>query len=604
MSKENTKQKNGEIKRMFKFAGSYHWMTIVACILAGLSTILSIAPFVCIWFVVRDLILALQAGDMSLASESGIYAWIAFGFSAISILVYYLALNLSHLAAFRTAKNMKKEAIHHILTLPLGYFNENASGKLRKIIDDNAGLTEGFLAHQLPDLTATVVMPITILILLFSFDWRMGICCLIPIVISMFFLKQMMGGDNADFMSGYMNALETMNKEAVEYIRGIPVIKVFQQTIYSFKNFHNAIDEYKEFATGYAVTCRIPLTGFQVTLNGAFILLIPIALFIISGVTGQASYRTVFLNFLFYTLFAPICSTMMNRIMFASEQLMAAKAAVSRIEEILNEKPLVEPAKSEIPLNNTITFQNVTFAYQKNLEEALKNVSFTVKEGETVALVGASGSGKSTAASLIPRFYDVKNGSVQIGGIDVRNIKEKDLMDRIAFVFQTTKLFKGSVFENIIMAKKDASIEEVKKAITAAQCDEIIDRFPDGMETLVGAGGTYLSGGEAQRVALARAVLKDAPIIILDEATAFADAENEHRIQLAFESLLKGKTVLMIAHRLSTIKNADQILVFKEGQIAEMGTHEELLNKQGIYYGMWSDYQSSISWKVGKEKSI
>ena len=595
------KQKSGELSRMFSYAGNFHILTILGCILSGISTILSMLPFVCIWLVIRDLIQAFAAGDISLATESTHYAWMAVAFAVASILIYFIALNCTHLAAFRTATNMRKSAIHHIVTLPLGYFSQNASGRLRKIIDDNAGLTEGFLAHQLPDLTGAAVMPFAVIVLIFLFDWRLGICCLIPMGISVIFLKQMMGGDNAQFMSKYMTALETMNKEAVEYIRGIPVVKVFQQTIYSFKNFHAAIEEYEKFASGYALKCRIPLTGFTVTLNGTFVLLIPVAMFILSGISGQAAYENIVLDFLFYSLFTPVCATMMNRIMFASEQLMAAKSAVSRIDEILQEKPLKEPEHPMIPTDASIVFSDVSFAYPGAKEKALDHISFEVPAGKTVALVGASGSGKSTAASLIPRFYDVQSGSVTVGGVDVRNIEKRELMKRVAFVFQNTHLFKDTLLNNIKAARPDATREEVLQAADEAQCKDIIDRLPNGLDTLVGTGGTYLSGGENQRIALARAILKDAPIIILDEATAFADAENEHQIQLAFERLTQNKTVLMIAHRLSTIQDADLILVFKDGQIAERGTHKELIAANGIYSSMWKDYRTSIAWKVGKE---
>ena len=595
------KQKSGELSRMFSYAGNFHILTILGCILSGISTILSMLPFVCIWLVIRDLIQAFAAGDISLATESTHYAWMAVAFAVASILIYFIALNCTHLAAFRTATNMRKSAIHHIVTLPLGYFSQNASGRLRKIIDDNAGLTEGFLAHQLPDLTGAAVMPFAVIVLIFLFDWRLGICCLIPMGISVIFLKQMMGGDNAQFMSKYMTALETMNKEAVEYIRGIPVVKVFQQTIYSFKNFHAAIEEYEKFASGYALKCRIPLTGFTVTLNGTFVLLIPVAMFILSGISGQAAYENIVLDFLFYSLFTPVCATMMNRIMFASEQLMAAKSAVSRVDEILQEKPLKEPEHPMIPTDASIVFSDVSFAYPGAKEKALDHISFEVPAGKTVVLVGASGSGKSTAASLIPRFYDVQSGSVTVGGVDVRNIEKRELMKRVAFVFQNTHLFKDTLLNNIKAARPDATREEVLQAADEAQCKDIIDRLPNGLDTLVGTGGTYLSGGENQRIALARAILKDAPIIILDEATAFADAENEHQIQLAFERLTQNKTVLMIAHRLSTIQDADLILVFKDGQIAERGTHKELIAANGIYSSMWKDYRTSIAWKVGKE---
>lgn len=596
-------KKDSELSKMFQYAGNRHWLTVLGMILAGLSTVLSMIPFVCIWFVVRDLLNALTAGDISLTTHSTTYAWAAASFSVLSILLYFIALCCAHLAAFHTATNMKKAAMHHIVTLPLGYFSQNASGRLRKIIDDNAGLTENFLAHQLPDLTGAVVMPIAVIILIFIFDWRLGLCCLVPLAISVFFLKQMMGGENAHFMEGYMTALETMNKEAVEYIRGIPVVKVFQQTVYSFKNFHAAIEEYEKYASGYALKCRIPLTGFNVALNGTFVLLIPVAGMILAGVSGQASYQDVLLDFLFYSLFTPVCTTMMNRVMFASEQLMAAKSAVTRIEDILQEQPLAKPSKtsSKRPTDASVSFEHVSFVYPGTTEKALDDITFEVPEGKTVALVGASGSGKSTAAKLIPRFFDVTEGRILVGGADVRDIDKQTLMSKIAFVFQNTKLFKDTLLENIRAARPSATREEVLKAADAAQCTEIIARLPQGLNTVVGNGGTYLSGGENQRIALARAVLKDVPIIILDEATAFADAENEHQIQLAFEKLTKGKTVLMIAHRLSTIQNADLILVFDNGKIIERGTHESLLSANGKYASMWNDYQTSIRWKVTKE---
>ena len=444
-------------------------------------------------------------------------------------------------------------------------------------------------------------MPISVLVLIFTFDWRLGVCCLVPLAISFFCMKQMMGGDNAHFMEGYMTALETMNKEAVEYIRGIPVVKVFQQTVYSFKNFHAAIEEYEKYASGYALKCRVPLTGFNVALNGTFILLIPVACMILSGVTGQAAYQDVLLDFLFYSLFTPICTTMMSRVMFSGEQLMAAKSAVNRIEDVLNEQPLPEAEHPQPPKGASVSFENVSFQYPGTEEKALDHVTFEIPAGKTVALVGASGSGKFTAAQLIPRFYDATEGRVLVGGADVRQMDKQDLMNQIAFVFQNTKLFKDKLLENIRAARPEATREEVLRAVEAAQCREIIDRLPNGLDTVVGNGGTYLSGGENQRIALARAILKDAPIIVLDEATAFADAENEHQIQLAFEKLTEKKTVLMIAHRLSTVQDADEILVFDEGKIIERGTHTQLLAQGGRYAAMWRDYQTSVSWKVGKE---
>ena len=594
------KQASG-ISRLMQFAGTKKYLVFLSCVLSAISTVLSLCPFIWLWFVAREIFTVLP--DLSQVSISALmqYAWLAVAFAAGGFLLYYIALLCSHLAAFSIAKNMKMTVLQHLTTLPLGFFGGQGSGKIRKVIDENSDSTEAFIAHQLPDLVGAFITPFVILAFLFIFDWRLGLLSLIPLALGFVVQGAVMGTTAPKYIKQVQDAGETMNREAVEYVRGIPVVKVFQQTIYSFKNFHAAIEEYEKFASGYALKCRIPLTGFTVTLNGTFVLLIPVAMFILSGVSGQAAYENVVLDFLFYSLFTPVCATMMNRIMFASEQLMAAKSAVSRVDEILQEQPLKEPEQPLIPADASIVFSDVSFAYPGAKEKALDHISFEVPTGKTVALVGASGSGKSTAASLIPRFYDVQSGSVTIGGVDVRNIKKQELMKRVAFVFQNTRLFKDTLLNNIKAARPDATREEVLKAADEAQCKDIIDRLPDGLDTLVGTGGTYLSGGENQRIALARAILKDAPIIVLDEATAFADAENEHQIQLAFERLTQNKTVLMIAHRLSTIQDADLILVFKEGQIAERGTHEELVALNGIYSSMWKDYQTSIAWKVGKE---
>lgn len=583
-------QSKDALAQMAHFAGDRHWLTVVGCVLSGVSAVLSVLPYVCVWFVVQGL---LQEGNTSGSTR---YAWLAVGFAVGSILLYFLALICTHLAAFRTTTNMRKEAMHHIVALPMGYFSQHASGRLRKIIDDNAALTEGFLAHQLPDLTAAVVMPVVVVIVIFAFDWRMGLCCLAPMVLSVVFLRQMMGGDNAQFMGKYMTALEAMNKEAVEFIRGIPVVKIFQQTIFSFKNFHAAIEDYQRFAAGYALQCRLPLVGFTVSLNAAFVLLIPVAVFMVSGTTGAATAKEVVLDFFFYVLFTPVCATMMNRVMFAGEQLMAAQDAVGRVVAILEEAPLPEPGAPKLPQDAQVRFEDVCFTYPGAEKRALDGVSFRVPTGHTVALVGASGSGKSTAVSLIPRFYDAESGRVLLGGVDVRDIDKRVLMEQVAYVFQNTRLFKASLRDNIRAARPEASDEAVYEAAQAAQCEDIIARLPQGLDTLVGPGGTYLSGGENQRIALARAILKDAPVIVLDEATAFADAENEYRIQRAFEALTKGKkTVLMIAHRLTTIQNADEILVFEKGKIIERGNHAELLALHGRYAHMWQVYQETAS---------
>lgn len=588
-------QKSSLVARLFEFAGSYRILLVLSWILSGISSILSIVPFICIWFVIRDVFKVLP--DFSQAVETAKFGWLAVGFAALSIALYFAASLCSHLAAFRVEKNMRKEAMHKIINLPLGYFNTNASGKLRKIIDDNAGLTHAFLAHQLPDVSGAVVMPLAILAVFFSFDWRLGLVCLFPPLFSLFFLKSMMGGKRADRMHQYLNALEDMNTAAVEYVRGIPVVKVFQQTVYSFKNFHDSITNYWKFAAGFTLSCRLPFIGFIVTINAPSLLLLPVG--ILFSLTA-ADYKGFLLDLIFYMLFVPLCVAMMSKIMRMGESIMAAKEAVDRVYEIIQAETLAAGNLAGSRKDTGICFENVTFTYPGNQRPAVDRVSFTVPQGKTYALVGSSGGGKTTLASLVPRFWDVDEGSVRIGGIDVREIREKDLMQQIAFVFQTAKLFKASLLDNICAAKPEASREDALYAAHLAQCDDILAKLPQGIDTAVGTDGVYLSGGEQQRIALARAILKDAPIIILDEATAFADPENEYQIQQAFEHLTKGKTVLIIAHRLSSIKNVDCIIVLQQGAIVERGSHEYLVKQKGVYAGMWQEYQTSVSWKVGK----
>ena len=586
--------KSGE-RSLFSFSGGYRVLTVFGCILSGISAVLSLGPLLCIWFAVREILYALpglpDAGDLSR------YGWMAVWFAVGSILVYFIALMCTHLVAFRTARNMRSEALHHLVRLPLGYFTEKGSGRLRQVIDESAGQTETFLAHQLPDLTGAFVTPAAMLVLLFVFDWRLGLAGMAPMAAAAFFFMRMMGPNLASSMAEYQNALEDMNNEAVEYVRGIPVVKTFQQTVYSFKNFHSAILRYKEWAVNYTLKLRISNTSAEVAVNGVFAFLIPVGILLIGN---AADYRGFLLNLIFYIILTPLGAVMMTRIMFAGEAAMKSADATKRINGVLAEKPLPEPGEPKQPRDWSVAFENVTFAYPGSAVPALKQVSFTIGQGETVALVGPSGGGKTTAACLIPRFFDVREGSVSVGGADVRQIASEELMRRVSFVFQDTRLLKASLLENIRAARPGASREEVLRAAEAAQCSELLAKLPDGLDTVVGVKGVYLSGGEMQRVALARAILKDAPIVLLDEATAFADPENEHRIQSAFRELTKGKTVLMIAHRLSTIRNADCILVFKEGRICERGTHDELLSRDGLYANMWAEYQSSAVWKVGK----
>ena len=483
----------------------------------------------------------------------------------------------------------------HVMKLPLGIFTGNQSGRLRKLIDDNAGLTEDLLAHKLPDLAGTIVTPIAAIVMLFLFDWKMGLLCLLTMALALLSMCLMMGGKNAGFFHRYQKEIERMSGEAVEYVRGIPVVKMFQQTVYSFKAFYAAIKDYSDLASQYAMSCRVGQTCFLTFINGTFALLIPAALLLASG----GDVRTVLVNFIFYALFAPACGQMINRIMYMSEAVMEANEAVGRLDEILGQKPMEEPKVQKRSINAAVSFHHVTFTYPGAKRPALDDVTFSVRPGQVTALVGPSGGGKTTAACLIPRFWDVDSGSVSVGGVDVREMDTKDLMEQVAFVFQDTRLFKESLLENIRAARPQASREEVLSAAHAAQCDDILEKLPHGLDTVVGTKGVYLSGGEQQRIALARAILKDAPIVVLDEATAFADPENEHQIQKAFETLTKNKTVLMIAHRLSTVQDADNILVLSDGKISEQGSHESLLAEKGVYAAMWEDYQRSAQWKVG-----
>ena len=573
-------------------------MTLLGCLLSALSAVLGLVPYLCVWLVARTVLESWP--DLSGVTGLGRLGWMAVWFAVGSIALYFAALMCTHISAFRTARNIRRAAMAHVLTLPLGFFTGSQSGRLRKLIDDNAGLTEDLLAHKLPDLAATVVTPVAAIIMLFLFDWRMGLLCLLTMALALLSMCLMMGGKNAGFFHRYQREIERMSGEAVEYVRGIPVVKMFQQTVYSFKAFYRAIQDYSDLASQYAMSCRVGQTCFLTAINGAFALLIPAALLLASG----GAVRAVLVNLIFYALFAPACGAMINRIMYMSEAVMEADEAVGRLDEILGQASMPEPETGKKPQGAAVAFDHVTFTYPGAERPALADVSFAVQPGQVVALVGPSGGGKTTAASLIPRFWDVDQGRVLVGGADVRELDSGALMEQVAFVFQDTHLFKQSLLENIRAARPGATREQVLAAAHAAQCDDILEKLPDGLDTEVGAKGVYLSGGEAQRIALARAILKDAPIVVLDEATAFADPENEQQIQAAFEVLTRNKTVLMIAHRLSTVQNADRILVLLDGKIVEQGRHGELLERGGVYAGMWADYQRSAQWKVGKEETV
>lgn len=591
-----TQNKNKFI-RLLNYSGNYKYLTIVGMFLSALSAICLLVPFVYIWNVVNALLAV--APDFTKAQNLDVYAINAFTFAVLGIILNFFGLMGTHLSAFKNEKNMKDAAIKHLLKLPLGYFSNHTSGGLRKIIDYSTAKTEIFLAHQLFDLTGAIMTPIVFLILLFSFDWRLGLICLIPIILCFVFMYPMFSKESRNSMEKYEKYLEEMNGEAVEYVRGIPVTKAFQQSIYSFKNFINAIKNYGKFSAEYSMSTHIPMNAFTVSINGFFALLIPAGILLAGSVVDVK----FFANFMFYIIFTPICAVMMMKIMTVSQDWMLASCALDSIEAILNENPLVDPINPQKPKNHSIEFEGVYFDYENadGDEHILNDVNLKINENETVALVGPSGGGKTTIASLIPRFWDVNQGSIKVGDVDVRSISTKELMKNISFVFQNTTLFKDSIYNNVAIGRKGASRDDVKKALSLTQCDDIIDELPDGINTVIGSEGTYLSGGQQQRIALARAVLKDAPIIILDEATALADPENEYLIQKAISEITKDKTVIMIAHRLSSVKNVDKIYVVENGRIVEEGNHHTLIDSGGIYSRMWDEFNQSIQWKVKSE---
>lgn len=591
-----TQNKNKFI-RLLNYSGNYKYLTIIGMFLSALSAICLLVPFIYIWDVVNALLAV--APDFTKAQNLDVYAINAFTFAILGIILNFFGLMGTHLSAFKNEKNMKDAAINHLLKLPLGYFSNHTSGGLRKIIDYSTAKTEVFLAHQLFDLTGAIVTPIVFLILLFSFDWLLGLICLIPIILCFVFMYPMFSKESRNSMEKYEKYLEEMNGEAVEYVRGIPVTKAFQQSIYSFKNFINAIKNYGKFSAEYSMSTHIPMTAFTVSINGFFALLIPAGILLAGSVVDVK----FFANFMFYIIFTPICAVMMMKIMTVSQDWMLASCALDSIEAILNECPLVDPINPQKPKNHSIEFEGVYFDYENvdGDEHILNDVNLKINENETVALVGPSGGGKTTIASLIPRFWDVNKGSIKVGDVDVRDISTKELMKNISFVFQNTTLFKDSIYNNVAIGRKGASREDVKKALSLTQCDDIIDELPDGIDTVIGSEGTYLSGGQQQRIALARAVLKDAPIIILDEATALADPENEYLIQKAISEITKDKTVIMIAHRLSSVKSVDKIYVVENGRIVEEGNHHTLVDNEGIYSRMWVEFNQSIQWKVKSE---
>lgn len=593
-------KKQSALSRLMDIAGEHKYLVYLSWILAVLSAWIALVPFYDVWRIIKE-ILEVKP-DYANATHITAYGWQAVEFALLAMAVYIVALMCSHKAAFRVQSNMRVSMMEHIMKLPLGYVESQGTGKIRKVVNDSSAATETFIAHNLPDKAVSAATPVGLLVMMMVFDWRLGLISLIPAVIAFILMGTlMMGPKMAEDMKQYQNSLETMSAEAVEYVRGIPVVKTFGQTVFSFKRFKAAIDDYEKWTLDYTKSMMLPMIGFTTASNGIFAALI-IAAYTLGGnqITTQFA-----LNLIFYILITSTLTTTLMKVAYAGESQMIVEDALNRMDGIFAVSPLPQSDKKSIPKDSSISIENVTFAYDESKDNAIDGITMHVKAGEHVALVGPSGGGKTTLASLIARFWDVKSGSIRLGDADVKDIDAKELMNQVSYVFQDSKLLKMSILENVRMGRPDAGDDEVMKALQAAQCMDIIKKFPDGVNTVIGSKGIYVSGGEAQRLSIARAFLKNAPVLILDEATAFADPDNERLVQKAFENLAKDKTVIMIAHRLSTVTDADCIYVLKDGRIAESGTHDELTAKNAIYTHMWNEYNKSVNWQVGRngEKS-
>ena len=587
-------KKQSDLSRLMGYAGNYRYFTYASWVLSAVSALVALVPFVYIWKILRDVLNA--APDYAQAVNIPHYGWMAVLFAVLAYLIYIAALMCSHLSAFRVATNLRLEVSEHLATLPLGFTETFGSGKLRKIIHESTGAAETFLAHQLPDKYNAMATPIGLLVLLLVFDWRLGLLSLVPVALGFVIMSAMTGRRMADKMRQYGNALESMSNEAVEYVRGIPVVKTFGQSVFSFKKFKATIDEYEKWVIAYTKELRMPMMLYTAAINGAFaFLIVGGLLFTRNGVTSE-----FLLNLLFYIIITPVISLTLTRIMYMSENELVVADALARVDSVLDAEPVPENDHPRHPKDASVSLKDVHFSYDGKTD-VIKGVSLKIQPGQMVAFVGPSGGGKSTLANLICRFFDVQSGSVRVGGADVRDIPKEELMDTISFVFQNSRLLKGSILDNVRLGRAQATEAEVLAALKAAQCMDIVEKFPEGIHTVIGTKGVYLSGGEQQRIAIARAMLKNAPILLLDEATAFADPDNEAKVQAAFAQLAKGKTVLMIAHRLSTVANADCIYVVQDGQIVESGTKDELCAQNGLFARMWQEYQASVQWKVAKE---
>ena len=587
-------KKQSDLSRLMGYAGNYRYFTYASWVLSAVSALVALVPFVYIWKILRDVLNA--APDYAQAVNIPHYGWMAVLFAVLAYLIYIAALMCSHLSAFRVATNLRLEVSEHLATLPLGFTETFGSGKLRKIIHESTGAAETFLAHQLPDKYNAMATPIGLLVLLLVFDWRLGLLSLVPVALGFVIMSAMTGRRMADKMRQYGNALESMSNEAVEYVRGIPVVKTFGQSVFSFKKFKATIDEYEKWVIAYTKELRMPMMLYTAAINGVFaFLIVGGLLFTRNGVTSE-----FLLNLLFYIIITPVISLTLTRIMYMSENELVVADALARVDSVLDAEPVPENDHPRHPKDVSVSLKDVHFSYDGKTD-VIKGVSLKIQPGQMVAFVGPSGGGKSTLANLICRFFDVQSGSVRVGGADVRDIPKEELMDTISFVFQNSRLLKGSILDNVRLGRAQATEAEVLAALKAAQCMDIVEKFPEGIHTVIGTKGVYLSGGEQQRIAIARAMLKNAPILLLDEATAFADPDNEAKVQAAFAQLAKGKTVLMIAHRLSTVANADCIYVVQDGQIVESGTKDALCAQNGLFARMWQDYQASVQWKVAKE---
>ena len=588
-------KKQSNLSRLLDYAGTYRILTYLSWVLAAAGALLALVPFGYIWRILREVIEV--APQYENAVHVTQYGWMAVAFAVVAVLTYIAGLMCSHLAAFRIATNLRLAMVKHIATLPLGAIEQFGSGKLRRTISETAGSAETYLAHQLPDQAKAMATIAGLLTLLLAFDWRLGLLSLVPVALAFAVMTSMTGKKMQEQMTQYQNALADMSGEAVEYVRGIPVVKTFGQTVFSFKKFKGTIDNYERWVIAYTKQLRWPMIFYTLAVNSVFVFLIAGAFLFASGGTDGGAL----LNLLFYIIITPVISLTLTKLMFMSENGMIVQAAITRIDRVLESPSLSSSNAPKHPKDSSVALDHVTFSYD-GVKNALEDISLSIGTGQTVAFVGPSGGGKSTLAALIARFFDPQSGKISIGGANVKDIDKSELMDTVSFVFQNSRLIKGSILDNVRMGKPNATDGEVLAALSAAQCMDIIEKFPDGVHTVIGSQGVYLSGGETQRLAIARAMLKNAPVLILDEATAFADPDNETKVQAAFNALAKGRTVIMIAHRLSTVVNADRIYVLKEGRLAESGSFAELSGQADSLFGtMWRDYQQSVQWKVAKE---